>query len=77
MTPVLFADSNVLIEAPVIPGAASYIVSEMVARGAFDLATCQLCVDDTEQAIICKLESNPDALGEILRPGSSSKSIPV
>jgi len=47
MAPVLFADSNVLIEALLIPKSAAYIVAEMVARGAFDLATCALCVEDT------------------------------
>jgi hypothetical protein len=31
MTPVLFSDSNVLIEALLIPHSAAYVVAEMVA----------------------------------------------
>ena len=56
MKPVLFADSNVLIEALFIQQSAAYVIAEMVARGVFDLATCQLSVDDTEDAIIAKLK---------------------
>lgn len=55
MPPLLFADSNVLIEALLIPQSAAYVVAEMVARGVFDLATCQICVTDTEDAIVGKL----------------------
>jgi hypothetical protein len=62
MTAVLFADSNVLIEALLIPQSAAFLVAEMVARGAFDLATCQLCIDDTEDAIVGKLKNKPDDL---------------
>lgn len=62
MPPVLFADSNVMIEALLIPSSAAYVVAEMVARGVFDMATCQLCVDDTEDAIVAKLEKKPDDL---------------
>jgi predicted nucleic acid-binding protein len=66
MTAVLFADSNVLIEALLIPHSAAYVVAEMVARGVFDLATCQLCVEDTEDAIIAKLKIKPDELDETI-----------
>jgi hypothetical protein len=64
MVPVLFADSNVLIEALFIPQSAAYVIAEMVARGAFELVTCQLCVDDTEDAIVAKLGGKPDALDQ-------------
>lgn len=66
MTPVLFADSNVLIEALLIPHSAAYVVAEMVARGVFDLATCQLCIEDTEDAIVAKLKDRPDELDEAI-----------
>jgi predicted nucleic acid-binding protein len=66
MTPVLFADSNVLIEALLIPQSAAYVVAEMVARGVFDLATCGICIEDTEDAIIAKLKHKPDELDETI-----------
>jgi predicted nucleic acid-binding protein len=66
MTPVLFADSNVMIEALLIPGSAAYVVAEMVAKGVFDLATCQLCVDDTEDAIVAKLQKKPGELDTVI-----------
>jgi predicted nucleic acid-binding protein len=66
MTPVLFADSNVLIEALLIPQSAAYVVAEMVARGVFDLATCGICIEDTEDAIIAKLKQKPDELDETI-----------
>jgi PIN domain len=66
MPPVLFADSNVLIEALLIPQSAAYVVAEMVARGVFDIATCQICVIDTEDAIVGKLGKNPDRLDQAI-----------
>jgi len=65
MTPVLFADSNVLIEALLIEHSAAYVV-EMVARGVFDLATCQICIEDTQDAIVAKLKNKPDELDETI-----------
>lgn len=66
MAPILFADSNVLIEALLIPSSAAYVVAEMVARGVFDMATCQLCVDDAENAIVAKLQKKPDELDQTI-----------
>ncbi|MDR3613143.1 MAG: hypothetical protein P4L53_06235 [Candidatus Obscuribacterales bacterium] len=66
MPPILFADSNVLIEALLIPQSAAYVVAEMVARGVFDLATCQICVTDTENAIVGKLRNKPDLLDQVI-----------
>jgi hypothetical protein len=62
VTPLLFADSNVFIEALFIPGSAASIVTEMVAREVFNLTTCHLCIEDVEKAIITKLQRNPAAL---------------
>lgn len=66
MPPVLFADSNVLIEALLIPHSAAYVVAEIVARGVFDMATCQICVTDTEDAIVGKLGEKPDDLDQAI-----------
>lgn len=68
MTAVLFADSNVLIEALLFPQSAAYVIAEMVARGVFDMATCQICIEDTEDAIVSKLkEKNKlDELDELI-----------
>lgn len=66
MTPLLFADSNVLIEALLIPQSAAYIVAEVVARDVFDLATCQLCVEDTEDAIMSRLQKKPELLEQVI-----------
>jgi hypothetical protein len=62
MIPILFVDANVLIEALLFPRSSAYVVAEMAARGVFDLATCQLCIDDTEDAIVAKLQSVPEIL---------------
>jgi len=66
MTPVLFADSSVLIEALLLPQSAAYVVAEIVARGVFDIATCQICVTDTEDAIVGKLGKKPDELDQAI-----------
>ncbi len=66
MPPVLFADSNVLIEALFISHSAAYVIAEIVARGVFDLATCQICVSDAEHAIIDKLGRVPNDLEKVI-----------
>jgi hypothetical protein len=66
MIPLLFADSNVLIEALLSSRSAACLVAEMVARGVFDLATCRLCVDDMEEAILAKLQNKPEELHETM-----------
>jgi len=71
MLPVLFADSNVLIETLLIPQSAAYVVAEMVARGVFDIATCQICFTDTEDAIVGKLGNKPDELEQASSGGRS------
>lgn len=74
MIPVLFVDANMLIEALLSLRSASYIVAEMVARGAFDLATCQLCVDDAEDAIMAKMRNKPEELEKTLANWEKFKS---
>lgn len=74
MPPVLFADSNVLIEALFVKNSAAYIVAEMVARGVFDLATCGMCVNDTEDAIIAKLSRKPGDLEQAITNWEKLKS---
>lgn len=66
MTPVLFVDSNVLIEALLIPESAAYVIAEMAANGAFELVTCALCVEDTEDAIIAKLQGESELVDEVV-----------
>jgi predicted nucleic acid-binding protein len=66
MPPVLFVDSNVLIEALLLPQSAAYVVAEMAARGVFDLVTSQLCVSDTEDAIVAKLGREPQDLEQAI-----------
>jgi hypothetical protein len=38
----------------------------MVARGVFDMSTCQLCIEDAEDAIVAKLQSKPDDLDKAI-----------
>ena len=73
MMPFLFADSNVLIEAFLIPQSAAYVVLEMVARGVFNLATPNLCIEDTEDVIMEKLEKNPAELDQVIRSWETLK----
>lgn len=54
-SPLLFVDSNVLIEAVLIPLGAAAIISDLVANGTFDMATCALAVADAERALLNKL----------------------
>ncbi len=66
MPPVLFVDSNVLIEALLIPESAAFVVAEMAAQGAFDMATCRDCISDTERAILAKLSQHPAEATEVI-----------
>lgn len=54
-TPLLFVDSNVLIQAVLIPLSAAAIVTDLVASNAFDMATCALVVSDAEKAMLNKV----------------------
>jgi hypothetical protein len=64
---LLFADSNVFIESLFFPGSAASFVIKIVSTGAFNLATCQPCVRDVENAILSKLKARPDSLDLVLK----------
>lgn len=63
---LLFADSNVFIEALFSPDCAASLVIKIVSTGAFTLATCTPCVSDVENAILSKLSAQPDRLDLVL-----------
>ena len=42
-------------------------MAELVAKGAFKMTTCQLVVDDAENAILKKLEKHPEKLDAVLK----------
>lgn len=60
--PLLFVDSNVLIEAVFLPNSAASIIADMVVSGVFDMVTCEQVVKDVETAILRKCTSKPDEL---------------
>jgi predicted nucleic acid-binding protein len=64
---LLFADSNVFIEGLFAPGCAASVVIKIVSTGAFNLATCEPCVRDVENAILSKLSARPDRLDLVLQ----------
>lgn len=64
--PVLFVDSNVLIEAVFIPLSAAAIITDLVAIGAFDMVTCALPEEDAERAMLNKV-LNEDELDIFVR----------
>lgn len=64
---ILFADSNVFIEALFVENSAASVVLELVAQGSFDLATCQQVINDVEKAILNKLTFSQDSLNMIIK----------
>jgi len=54
-TPLLFVDSNVLIEDVFIPLSAAAIIMDLVASGSFNVATCALSIADVERAMLTKV----------------------
>jgi predicted nucleic acid-binding protein len=64
--PILFADSNVFIEALFLKDSAAAILLELVAKGSFNLATCQLVIDDVETAILNKLKDKHHLIDTLL-----------
>ena len=64
--PVLFVDSNVLIEAVSFPLSAAAIITDLVASGTFDMATCALAVEDAERAMLNKI-LNADELNIVVQ----------
>lgn len=71
--PVLFVDSNVLIEAVLIPLSAAAVVSDLVVNGTFDMATCALTVEDAERAFLKKV-LNPAELDILVHRWEEMKS---
>ena len=71
--PILFVDSNVLIEAVLIPLSAASVISDLVANGTFDMATCALTVADAERAFLNKVQ-DPAALDILVRRWEDLKS---
>ena len=71
--PVLFVDSNVLIEAVLIPLSAAAIVSDLVVNGTYDMATCALTVADAEKAFLNKV-LNPAELDILVHRWEKLKS---
>ena len=71
--PVLFVDSNVLIEAVLIPLSAAAVVSDLVVNGIFDMATCALTVEDAERAFLKKV-LNPAELDILVHRWEEMKS---
>ncbi len=63
---LLFADSNVLIEALFIPASPASLVIKIVTTGAFKIATCKPVIQDVEKAILNKLSKQPDHLDIVL-----------
>jgi len=61
--PVLFADSNVFIEALFFKESAAAALIRMVAQGAFDIVSCQLVIDDVEIALLNKLKHKQELVG--------------
>jgi hypothetical protein len=64
--PVLFVDSNVLIEAIFIPDSAAAIVADMVVSGIFDMVTCEQVVQDVETAILRKCSTKFGDLDNVI-----------
>lgn len=60
--PVLFVDSNVLIESLFLPGSAAAVIAELTALRRFEFFTCRICVDDVEEVIMSKLKVKPRSL---------------
>jgi predicted nucleic acid-binding protein len=52
---LIFADSNVFIEALYLPDSAAAAVIQLAATGAIDIVTCEPVVRDVENAILAKL----------------------
>ncbi len=71
---LLFADSNVLIEALFIPASPASLVIKIVTTGAFKIATCKPVIRDVERAILNKLSKHPDRLDIVLEEWQNMQS---
>lgn len=55
---LLFADSNVFIEALFIPSSSASVVIKIIATGAFKIATCKPVIHDVARVIVNKLNNS-------------------
>jgi predicted nucleic acid-binding protein len=67
---LIFADSNVFIEALYLPDSAAAAVIQLAATGAIDIVTCEPVVRDVENAILAKLTKAPTQLDVVLKQWS-------
>jgi len=67
LSPLLFLDSNVLIEALFLPWSAAAAVIDLAIDNTFHVATCQQVIDDVERAILSKLKKLPEDLDIIIQ----------
>jgi predicted nucleic acid-binding protein len=64
---LIFADSNVFIEALYLPDSAAAAVIQLAATSAIDLITCEPVIRDVENAILAKLTKVPTQLDTVLK----------
>ena len=64
---LIFADSNVFIEALYLPDSAAAAVIQLAATSAVDLITCEPVIRDIENAILAKLTKVPIQLDTVLK----------
>lgn len=64
---LIFADSNVFIEALYLPDSAAAAVIQLAATSAIDLVTCEPVIRDVENAILAKLMKVPTQLDTVLK----------
>ncbi|HNB20834.1 MAG TPA: PIN domain-containing protein [Candidatus Obscuribacter sp.] len=64
---LIFADSNVFIEALYLPDSAAAAVIQLAATSAIDLITCEPVIRDVENAILAKLTKVPTQLDTLLK----------
>jgi predicted nucleic acid-binding protein len=65
--PLIFADSNVFIEALFVEDSPASTVIRLVALDLFELATCKMVITDVENAILNKVRKSPNDLDDILQ----------
>lgn len=65
--PLIFADSNVFVEALFIEDSPAASVLRLVALGLFQLATSQTVISDVENAVLNKCRNSPDDLDDVLK----------
>ena len=67
VSPLLFVDSNVLIESIFIEQSAAATVLNLTIKGTFRIVTCRQVIDDVERAILRKLQEIPEDLDTVIQ----------